>query len=170
MAVSQGSSDETVSLKGRRALVVEDEEILRDIAQNLLESAGMTVTTAVDGVDGVEKFEAENGVFDVILMDIQMPRMNGLLAAEMIRNTKFMSSKSIPILAITGNDQLADIEKAFKSGMTGYVVKPYDSETLPATISMAITQSINPVIGADIWPTDRDHMAPSIRHAPDKIK
>jgi CheY-like chemotaxis protein len=170
MAVSQGSSDETVSLKGRRALVVEDEEILRDIAQNLLESAGMTVTTAIDGVDGVEKFEAENGVFDVVLMDIQMPRMNGLLAAEMIRNTKFMSSKSIPILAITGNDQLADIEKAFKSGMTGYVVKPYDSETLPATISLAITQGINPVIGADIWPTDRDHMAPNIRHAPGKTK
>jgi len=165
MAVSQdASSGETVSLKGRRALVVEDEEILRDIAQNLLEASGMTVITAVDGVDGVEKFESENGVFDVILMDIQMPRMNGLLAAEMIRNTKFMSSKTIPILAITGNDQLADIEKAFKSGMTGYVVKPYDSETLPSTISLAITQGINPGGGGDIWPTDRDHMAFNTRH------
>ena len=117
------------SFEGRRVLLVEDNELNREIAQVILEEAGFVVETAPDGTDAVAMVEkAEEKYYDVVLMDVQMPVMNGYEATRTIRSLDREDVKDLPIIAMTANALEDDKEAAFKSGMNAHIAKPIDME------------------------------------------
>lgn len=116
---------------GRRFLLVEDNELNREIASQLLELAGAAVECAMDGKAGAEAFEEkEENYYDAIFMDIQMPVMNGYEAAKHIRASAHPQAKSIPIVAMSANAFSEDVRTALESGMNAHVGKPIDMDTL----------------------------------------
>ena len=116
---------------GRRILLVEDNELNQEIAQTILEDAGFIIETANNGMAAVEKMEqAVPGQYDLILMDIQMPIMNGYEAAKQIRALKNPEIACIPIVAMTANAFEEDREKSYKAGMNGHLAKPVSVDTL----------------------------------------
>ncbi len=111
---------------GKHVLLVEDNEINQMIAQSVLEEVGLVVTVANDGVEGCELMYKH--AFDLVIMDIQMPRMDGLTAAKEIRqDTKFAH---IPIIALTAHAMQSDREKSFDAGMNDHTTKPIDPPQL----------------------------------------
>ncbi len=125
--------------EGKRILLVEDNELNMEIAQTILEDAGFLIDTANDGVAAVEKMEkASVGDYDLILMDIQMPMMNGYEASKRIRTLKDPEIASIPIIAMTANAFEEDREKSFEAGMNGHLAKPVSVEKLMNTINEVI--------------------------------
>lgn len=116
---------------GKCVLLVEDNELNRDIARELLELTGLTVEEAVDGKDAVDKFTASNpGYYDLIFMDIQMPVMNGYDAASAIRALQRTDARAVPILAMTANAFAEDVQAAKNVGMNEHIAKPLDVEKL----------------------------------------
>ncbi len=116
---------DTIELTGRRILVVEDNELNREIAADILSDNGVIVDTAEDGTVAVEKMtEAKPGDYDLILMDIQMPAMNGYEATRRIRALENREVASIPILAMTANVFDENRTEAEKVGMDDYISKP----------------------------------------------
>ena len=114
-------------LKGKKVLLCEDHPINIELAKRLLEKAGMNVVCAVNGKEGVEKFESSyEGEFDVIIMDIRMPVMDGNEAAKHIRDMDRNDASKIPIIAMTANAYDDDRKKAIMSGMTAHLSKPVD--------------------------------------------
>ena len=123
-------------LKDKKVLLVEDNELNREIAVDILSEEGMIVDTAEDGDIAVEKMKnAEVGQYDIILMDIQMPRMNGYEATKAIRALPDMYASTVPIIAMTANAFEEDKQNAFASGMNGHIAKPIDVPQLKATIA-----------------------------------
>ncbi len=120
--------EETPSgLFGKRALLVEDNDLNREIALELLQMQGMIVEYAENGKRALDMFEESSSkYYDVILMDIQMPVMDGYEATEKIRSLKRKDAKSIPILALTANAFTADIGKAYNVGINEHIPKPID--------------------------------------------
>lgn len=116
--------EDLTSLQGKRVLVVEDHEINRQIAVRLLERKGMVVETAINGAEGVAKFTAHPECFDIILMDIRMPIMNGLEATKAIRALSCPEAKQVIILAMTANAYQSDIDASLLAGMDGHLAKP----------------------------------------------
>ena len=132
---------EAISVKGLHALLVEDNELNREIAGFMLESMGICVECACDGVEAVNKFESsEQGYYDIILMDIMMPGMNGWDAARMIRSMKRSDSAGIPIIAISANSFADDIINSRISGMNEHLSKPLDDKILLNTIKKCIAE------------------------------
>ena len=126
-----------VDLNGKKVLLVEDNELNREIAREILDEVGIIVEEAVDGEMAVEKVSTSNpGDFDLILMDIQMPKMNGYEAATAIRNLADNALASIPILAMTANAFEEDKQNALKAGMDGHLAKPIDVDKLMEAIAM----------------------------------
>ncbi|MDR2370127.1 MAG: PAS domain-containing protein [Treponema sp.] len=125
-------------LAGRRALLVDDVEINRIIAVNLLEYTGITIDEAEDGEDALRIFGASPGyTYDIIYMDVQMPKMDGYEAAAAIRKLERDDAKTVPIVALTANAFREDIEKAMASGMNAHLAKPMDNEkVLEVTIRL----------------------------------
>ena len=122
-------------LVGRKVLLVEDNELNQEIALTVLEEAGLAVDTADDGTEAVEAMQrARAGTYDVILMDIQMPVMDGYTAARTIRAMDDPAKANIPILAMTANAFEEDRQKAFDAGMNGHVPKPIDIPKLMETL------------------------------------
>jgi len=120
---------------GRRVLLVEDNELNREIAREVLEMAGLTVEEAVNGQIAVDLFsDSEAGYYSLILMDIQMPVMNGYDAAAAIRALDHPDAQQIPILAMTANAFLEDIQAAKAAGMNEHLAKPIDFEALGAVL------------------------------------
>lgn len=118
-----------ISVAGIRALVVEDNELNREIATFMLENHGMEVTPAVDGQEAVEIFEnSAPGYFGAIYMDIMMPRMNGLDATRAIRAMKRRDARVIPIIAMSANAFADDIINGRLAGMNRHLAKPVDEE------------------------------------------
>ena len=116
---------------GERILLVEDNELNMEIAQTLLQDAGFVIDTANDGVAAVNKMEnALPGQYSLILMDIQMPIMNGYEAAKKIRSLPNPEIASIPIVAMTANAFEEDREKSYEAGMNGHVAKPISIDNL----------------------------------------
>jgi len=111
--------------KGRRVLLAEDNELNREIAQTILEMNGFTVTCAVDGQEALDLYcGKEPGWFDVVLMDIRMPVMDGLESARRIRTSGHPDARTIPIIALTANAFDEDTKKSLASGMNGHLSKP----------------------------------------------
>lgn len=110
---------------GKRILLVEDNELNREIAQSILEETGFTVETAPDGTDAVEMVrQAEEHYYDAILMDVQMPVMDGYEATRTIRAMPRGDAKNLPIIAMTANAMEEDREAALKNGMNAHIAKP----------------------------------------------
>jgi CheY-like chemotaxis protein len=121
---------ETPIFKGKRVLVAEDVEINREIVTTLLEPTGIIVTCAEDGAEALNFFSREPEAYDIILMDIQMPRMDGCEATMCIRNLDAPNAKTIPILAMTANIFREDIEYYLSVGMSGHIGKPMDIDAV----------------------------------------
>ena len=118
---------EKVDFAGRRILLVEDNMMNREIATEYLQDFGLLVETAEDGKQACEILEnSEPGYFDVVLMDIQMPIMNGYEATKVIRKFKNKEIANIPILAMTANAFEEDKKAAKEAGMNGHLAKPID--------------------------------------------
>ena len=111
---------------GSRVLVVDDEPVNKDIAMIMLEDIGLVVETAADGIEAVEL--AKSQTFQLILMDMQMPRMNGLDATRAIR--QLPGYATVPIIAMTANAFSEDSERCFAAGMNGFITKPTPREQL----------------------------------------
>ncbi len=120
---------------GKRVLLAEDNEMNQMIAVANLENAGFAVEVANDGVEALEKVSTNPaGYYDVILMDIQMPKMDGYEAARRIRALPEPEKASVPIVAVTANAFGEDCEAALKAGMNKHLAKPYDIPQIIQTI------------------------------------
>ena len=129
-----GSSDKK-SLSGTKILLAEDNDLNAEIAVELLQEEGCTVDRAKDGVECVDMLEkAANGTYQLILMDIQMPVMNGYDAAKKIRRMDDLPKADIPIIAMTANAFSEDKQAALDAGMNDHVAKPINMNILVPTI------------------------------------
>ena len=123
------------SIKGLHILLAEDNELNMEIAEFVLQNEGAEVTKAWNGQEAVEIFgKSEPGEFDVILMDIMMPVVNGYEATKMIRSLEREDAKEIPIIAMTANAFTEDRIRAKEAGMNEHVAKPVDVEVLVKVI------------------------------------
>lgn len=124
---------------GKRILLAEDNELNAEIAIEILSAAGLEVERAIDGRDCVEKLtQAEAGYYNLILMDIQMPRMNGYEATQAIRALEDREKAQIKILAMTANAFEEDKREAAKAGMNGHLAKPINVRELFKAIAQTI--------------------------------
>ena len=125
--------------KGKKILLVEDNELNREIAMEILKEEGFVVDTAEDGEVAVQKMEqAEPGQYDLILMDIQMPKMDGYEATRKIRAMPDAVKASIPIFAMTANAFEEDRQNALKAGMNGHIAKPLNIPHLLSVLADAL--------------------------------
>ena len=124
-----------IDLAGRRALLVEDNELNTEIAMEILEMTGMEVEHAADGTEAVDRMNGtEDGHYDIIFMDIQMPKMNGYDATRAIRAMNRSYCKQIPIIAMTANAFAEDVQAAKTVGMNEHIAKPFDLRILAKTL------------------------------------
>ena len=132
----RAQEEEKADYSGRKILLVEDNEMNREIACEILEEYGFVLDTAEDGTVAVEIMEkAEPDQYDLILMDIQMPLMDGYEATRRIRAMSDPAIAGIPIIAMTANAFEEDRQLAFEAGMNEHVTKPIDVPKLIATLS-----------------------------------
>ena len=123
------------NLSGKHVLLAEDNDLNAEIAQFILEDMGLIVDRVEDGVQCVSRIEQKPaGTYDLILMDIQMPNMDGYRATEMIRGLSDKDKATIPIIAMTANAFEEDRKKALAKGMNGHIAKPVDAEKVEKTI------------------------------------
>ena len=143
--VEKTATDEApaaVDFAGKRILLAEDNEMNQMIAVAILENAGFTIDIASNGEEAVEKMEqAPDGTYDVILMDIQMPKMDGYEAARRIREMENQNKATIPIVAVTANAFEEDRKVALEAGMNGHLAKPYDINAIMQTLSAILNNT-----------------------------
>ncbi len=133
-------SGATIDLKGRKVLLAEDNELNREIATAILEDIGVTVSCVSNGIEVVDEIaHSVPGQYDLILMDIQMPLMDGYTATREIRTLDNPEIVDIPIIALTANAFDSDKKKALKTGMNGYVAKPISTEKLMEAMREALS-------------------------------
>lgn len=126
---SETTGDDT--FKGKRILLTEDNELNREIATEILQEAGFLVDSAENGQEACDKLrQATPGYYDLILMDIQMPIMDGYAATRTIRNMKNPAAATIPIIAMTANAFEEDRKQALEAGMNGHLSKPIDVDKM----------------------------------------
>ena len=127
-----------VDVSGQKALLVEDNELNREIAKMVLEDEGLVVTMAENGKEAVDTFaESAPGTYQFIFMDIMMPVMDGLEATRRIRAMERPDAKTIPILAMTANAFQDDIQLSMDAGMNAHLTKPLDVEKIKQAIQEA---------------------------------
>ncbi len=124
-------------LNGSRILLVEDNEMNRLVAVTVLEQYGVALTEAVNGEEAINLLKKEN--FDLVLMDVQMPVMNGIAATHIIRQ---QISKTLPIIALTANAIKGENDKCLAAGMNDYVSKPFEEEVLVRAIGALLGKEI----------------------------
>ena len=136
--VSEPQTEEETTqayFSGKRILLVEDNEMNQMIAVAILGKAGFDIDIANDGVEAVEKMnEKPAGYYDIVLMDVQMPRMNGYEATRQIRSLEDPEKAGIPIVAVTANAFEEDRMEAMEAGMNGHLAKPYDIKEIMKTL------------------------------------
>lgn len=138
-SVKDNAEIDTELFKGKRILLAEDNALNAEIAIAILEEAGFEVDHAEDGIVCVDMLEkAETGYYDIVLMDIQMPNMNGYKATQTIRLSSDKQKANIPIIAMTANAFAEDKKNAFKAGMNGHIAKPINVKELMQTIASVI--------------------------------
>lgn len=135
---SEGSGpvrDKTECCRGKRLLLAEDNELNREIAVEVLKCTEMEIDTACDGEEAVRMFaDSAEGYYDIILMDIQMPKLDGYEASREIRGMHRTDAGSIPIVAMTANAFAEDVREALRAGMNAHVSKPIEVDRLLATL------------------------------------
>lgn len=126
---------------GKRILLAEDNELNAEIAMTILGEEGFLVEHAEDGIICVDMIEkATSDYYDLVLMDIQMPNMDGYKATQTIRRLLDKHKAQIPIIAMTANAFEEDRKKAFRMGMNGHIAKPMQIETLKSTLSYVLSK------------------------------
>ena len=136
---SKPAQPTAADLKGKKLLLVEDNELNREIALEILKEAGFVVDTAEDGAVAVRKMEqAASGQYDLILMDIQMPNLDGYEATRQIRALPDAEKANIPIFAMTANAFEEDRQNALAAGMNGHIAKPLDVPHLLRVLADAL--------------------------------
>jgi CheY-like chemotaxis protein/HPt (histidine-containing phosphotransfer) domain-containing protein len=136
--------DHRSKLNGARILLVEDNEINREVALELLTAQGITVVTAADGREALQILERES--FDAVLMDCQMPVMDGYAATRALRERPAL--RNLPVIAMTANAMVGDRERTLAAGMNDHISKPIDIDEMFATLAR--------------WLAPRNHTAQSI--------
>ena len=135
-----------------RLLLVEDNAINMEIARMILTDAGFMVDTAEDGRSAVEIIAASRpGFYDCILMDIQMPIMNGYEATMAIRAMDDPGKKNIPIVAMTANVFQEDVQAARNAGMNGHIAKPLDVPVMMETLTRVLKEAVSGYLLAFSW-------------------
>jgi PAS domain S-box-containing protein len=130
----QAPQQQLASYRGQHALVADDHEVNRILAQKLLEQLGFDVVLAEDGMKALEAMVAQK--FDVVFMDIQMPQMNGWQATHELRQWELQAKKTrVPVIALSAHASAADREHALSVGMDGYLTKPLTGEALAAALA-----------------------------------
>ncbi len=120
---------------GKRALIVEDNDLNREIATEVLKSTGIETEEAENGKIAVDMFaDSEPGYYDIIFMDVQMPIMDGYTATSAIRSLKRRDASKVPIVAMTANAFVEDVRAAKNSGMNEHLAKPFELEKLAAVL------------------------------------
>jgi PAS domain S-box-containing protein len=145
-------------LTGLRVLLVEDNEINRQVARDILLRAGASVEAAGNGRAAVALLETQSGRFDAVLMDIQMPGMDGYEATRIIRTR--LGLAALPIIAMTANAMESDRRKSAQAGMNAHIAKPIDVDEMIATLAAQV-----PGIG----PTAAGTPAPAVAEAPSEL-
>jgi CheY-like chemotaxis protein len=143
---------------GLHILLAEDNPVNRMLAVRLLEKRGHTVVTAANGRVALQ--EVARGSFDLVLMDVQMPEMDGFEATAALRNQEQRTAARLPIIAMTAYAMQGDRERCLAAGMDGYVIKPIDATGLFATIEQVLAE-----VGSRIAPLPRTDA-----HLPDSSK
>jgi two-component system, sensor histidine kinase and response regulator len=146
------------NLRGRRILLVEDNAINRELATELLADLQVVVEVAVNGREGLQRATAEH--FDLVLMDIQMPEMDGLTATRRIRDQ--LDAAALPVIAMTAHAMSGDREKSLAAGMNDHLTKPIDPRKL---VDALVRWLPGPPLDADDTPDDRT--TPVARPSPD---
>jgi CheY-like chemotaxis protein len=139
--ITQRKEQEAEALKhiqGARLLLVEDNEINQQVAREILEGAGLNVTVVNNGQEAVNAVKENN--YDAVLMDVQMPVMDGYTATREIRNLK-SEIRNVPVIAMTAHAMAGDEDKSLQAGMNGHVTKPIDPDQLFATLQKWIKPS-----------------------------
>ena len=128
-----------IRFSGERVLLVEDNEINLEIAQSFLEMRGLQVDTARNGQEALDRMaHSQPGTYQVILMDIRMPVMDGIAATCAIRRLEHPDASQIPIVAMTANAFQEDADHAAQAGMNGYLTKPIEPERLYQTLDQLL--------------------------------
>ena len=131
----QNEQEGKPDFSGKRVLLAEDNEMNQMIAEAILTETGLAVEIVGDGSEAVEKMKTEPaGYFDLILMDIQMPKVDGYEAARQIRMLEDKQKAAIPIVAVTANVFEEDKKVAAEAGMNGHLAKPYDVPAIMETL------------------------------------
>ena len=127
---------ENMDFSNRRVLLVEDNELNAEIATVILEMTGLKVEHVSDGTEAVDRMsESSDGYYDIIFMDIQMPKMNGYDTTRAIRSMERNYCKKIPIIAMTANAFAEDVQAAKTVGMNEHIAKPLDMDRLAKTLN-----------------------------------
>lgn len=135
------ANEKAYDFSGKRILLAEDNELNREIAVALLEMVHLQVDCVKNGKEAVDLFiQSESGTYDAILMDVQMPVMDGHEAAKVIRKSAHPQAASIAIFAMTANAFSEDVAAAFSSGMNGHIAKPIDTEILYSTLNQCFKE------------------------------
>lgn len=133
----KSSSPEDYDFRGKHILLAEDNELNREIAMELVGATGALMEAAEDGIQAVELFERSlPGYYDLILMDIQMPRMDGYEATRTIRSLQRSDAKTVPVFAMTANAFAEDEAKSRDAGMNAHISKPLDVKALYGQMSL----------------------------------
>ncbi len=122
----RGVNREFYHFSGKRILLVEDHPLNMEIARDLLETVGVDVISAGNGQEAIDVFVSEEGAFDLILMDIRMPVMDGITASGEIRRLPIECAKTIPIIALTASAYEGDAARSRQADMDGAILKPID--------------------------------------------
>ncbi|MDR1797306.1 MAG: response regulator [Clostridiales Family XIII bacterium] len=129
-----------ISCRGKRFLIVEDNEINQVIAESMLSEFGAAVEFASNGLEGVDTYLSDPERFDAIFMDIQMPVMDGFEATRHIRKSAVQGAKTVPIIAMSANVFKEDVDKTFAAGMNAFIGKPLE----PDQVAKALFETIPP--------------------------
>ena len=136
---TQAAKDADLVVQGKTILVVDDIEVNRIILVKILNTLGAVCDVAANGREAVEVFEASGpDTYDLILMDVQMPVMDGYAATRAIRGGTHPSAQSVPIIAMTANAFVDDVRDAIDSGMDAHIAKPVQMDTLKSTIQTVL--------------------------------
>jgi two-component system sensor histidine kinase/response regulator len=151
------STERTSEARGLQILLVEDNRINQIVATRMLEKMGHSAAVAGNGHMALSLLATSN--FDLVLMDVQMPEMDGFTATARIRQSEKSTSRHLPIIAMTAHAMKGDRERCMEAGMDGYVSKPISGELLEAAIAAAMQERRNGAVGAG-------SAAPAVRNSP----
>ncbi len=138
---AQAADDKEPTLEGLRLLVAEDNDINAEILMELLDMEGIVCERAINGREAVSMFQSKPiGYYDGVLMDIQMPEMNGYEATRAIRSTDRSDAANIPIVAMTANAFAEDVQRSLEAGMNAHIPKPVELDVVKGTLLKLIGQ------------------------------